>query len=301
MNWTTRAWACWISWAFVLAFAVPATTAEPEILKLWPDRAPGETGEIGPEAATVSGEPPVTRINNVSEPTIQLYPAPEANGCAVIVCSGGGYNILAYDKEGSEVAQWLNSLGVTAIVLKYRVPRRDKEKPYAAPLQDVQRAIRLARKHADQWLVDSARLGVLGFSAGGHLTVMAGTHWDDTTYDAVDDADRLSCRPDFLIPIYPAYLGDDENPDRLSPLVRVDENTPPAFIAITYDDKDRAIYAALLLVELKKASVPAELHIYSKGGHGYGLRASDNPVCTWPKRCEDWLRVSGLLRAKREG
>jgi len=301
MNWTTRAWACRISWALLLAFAVPATAAEPEILKIWPDRAPGETGEIGPEAATVAGEPPVTRINNVSEPTIQLHPAPEANGCAVIVCPGGGYNILAYDKEGTEVAQWLNSQGVTAIVLKYRVPRRDKEKPHAAPLQDVQRAIRLARKNAGQWQIDPARLGVLGFSAGGHLTVMAGTHWNDTTYEAVDDADRLSCRPDFLIPIYPAYLGDEENPRQLSPLVRIDENTPPAFIAITYDDKDRAVYAALLLVELKKAGVPAELHIYSKGGHGYGLRASDNPVSTWPKRCEDWLRVSGLLQAKGEG
>ncbi|MCH5372942.1 MAG: alpha/beta hydrolase [Planctomycetes bacterium] len=289
----------WISVITLLIATGTVIAAEPPVVALWPDGAPGETGEIQREAATVSGDPPVTRINNVTEPTIQLYSAPadNANGCAVVICPGGGYNILAYDKEGTEVAEWLNSLGVTAVVLKYRVPRRDKQQPHLAPLQDVQRAIRLTRQNADAWQIDPARVGVLGFSAGGHLTVMAGTHWNDTTYPAVDDADRLSCRPDFLVPIYPAYLGDEENPGRLSPLVQVTKDTPPTFMAITYDDKDRAIYAALLLIELKRASVPAELHIYSKGGHGYGLRPSDNPVCHWPERCEDWLRVSGLLQA----
>lgn len=272
-------------------------------LKLWPDGAPGETKEIGPETATVSGTPlPVTRVTNVTLPTITRYPAPsdKANGCAVVVCPGGGYNILAFDKEGTEIADWLNTLGVTAIVLKYRVPRRDKDQPHTAPLKDAQRALRLVRKNADAWNIDPARIGILGFSAGGHLTVMAGTHWDETTYDKIDTADDLSCRPDFLIPIYPAYLGDRDNPSQLSPLVRVTERTPPTFVAITYDDKDRAVYAALLLVALKEAGVPAELHIYSKGGHGYGLRPSDLPVSTWPARCEDWMRTTGLLKA-REG
>jgi acetyl esterase/lipase len=275
------------------------SSAARPVLKVWPADVPGETGDIGEETATASGPPkPVTRVSNVSQPTIAVYRAPKdkANGCAVVVCPGGGYNILAYDLEGTEVAEWLNSIGVTAIVLKYRVPRRDKEQPEAAPLQDVQRAIRLVRKNAQEWGVDSARIGVLGFSAGGHLTVMAGTHWDRTTYEPVDEADSLSCRPDFLVPIYPAYLGDKEDPTQLSPLVRVNKETPPTFVAITQDDSDRAIYAALLLVALKRANVPAELHIYSRGGHGYGLRPSDNPVSTWPARCEDWMRASGVLR-----
>jgi acetyl esterase/lipase len=165
-------------------------------------------------------------------------------------------------------------------------------------LQDAQRAIRLTRFNAEDWGIAPERIGVLGFSAGGHLAVMAGTHWDETTYDAIDQADDLSCRPDFLIPIYPAYLGDRKDPSRLSPLVRVTQQTPPTFIAITQDDSDRAIYAALLLVALKKAKVPAELHVYSRGGHGYGLRVSDNPVSSWPKRCEDWMRISGLLQRR---
>lgn len=269
------------------------------VLKLWPAAVPGETKDIGEETAVASGTPkPITRVSNVSEPTIALYRAPEdkANSCAVVICPGGGYSILAYDLEGTEVAQWLNSIGVTAVLLKYRVPRRDKDQPHMAPLQDAQRAIRLTRLNAEDWGIDPERIGVLGFSAGGHLTVMTGTHWDETTYGAVDGADELSCRPDFLIPIYPAYLGDREDPSQLSPLVRVTEQTPPTFIAITQDDSDRAIYAALLLVALKKAKVPAELHIYSRGGHGYGLRVSDKPVSSWPKRCEDWMRITGLLK-----
>jgi len=273
---------------------------EPETLLVWPDGAPGETGEIGPETATTTGEPPVTRITNVTEPTLGLYPAPadKANGCAVVICPGGGYNILAYDKEGIEVAEWLNTLGVTAVVLKYRVPRRDPNEPHAAPLQDVQRAMRLVRQNAEDWSIDPNRLGVLGFSAGGHLTVMAGTQWDRMTYDPIDDADELSCRPDFLIPIYPAYLNGPEADGQLSELVRVTDQTPPTFIAITQDDSNRAIYAALFFVALKEAGVTTELHIYSQGGHGYGLRPSENPVSTWPDRCADWMRLSGLLEKK---
>lgn len=287
----------WIGWAVLLCMASTVNSAETKVLQLWPDGAPGETGQIPPEEAITSGEPAVTRIHNVSDPTIQLHLASKgkANGCAVVVCPGGAYNILAYDKEGTEVADWLNSLGVTAVVLKYRVPRRDKQQPHTAPLQDVQRAIRMTRASAESWQIDPDRIGVLGFSAGGHLTVMAGTHWGEKTYEAIDEADRSSCRPDFLVPIYPAYLGDPDDPDRLSPLVNVTKDMPPTFIAITYDDKDRAIFAALLFVALKKAGIPAELHVYAKGGHGYGLRPSDNPVSNWPKRCEAWLRVSGFL------
>lgn len=293
--------AAWLSLAGLLLAAQPATAQDRIELKLWPDGVPGETQEIEPETATTSAPPwVVTRVANVSQPMITLYPAPKekANGCAVVVCPGGGYNILAYDLEGTEVAEWLNSIGVTAVLLKYRVPRRDKDHPHVAPLQDAQRAIRLVRQNAEAWKIDPTRVGILGFSAGGHLSVMAGTHWDESNYPRVDAADALSCRPDFLIPIYPAYLGDRHDPSRLSPLVRVNAETPPTFIAIAYNDKDRPIYAALLLVALKRAGVPAELHVYSQGGHGFGLRPSDKPACTWPQRCAEWLRVTGLLEGE---
>jgi len=275
--------------------------AERVELKIWPNGAPGETGEIGPERElSPRGEKKVIRLTDVSEPTITVYQPPEdkANGCCVVICPGGGYHILAWDLEGTEVAEWLNSIGVTAVVLKYRVPRRDKESPHVAPLQDAQRAIRLVRKNAKDWGVDPSRIGVLGFSAGGHLTVMTGTEWDQTAYKPVDEADRLSCRPDFLIPIYAAYLGDKKDDTQLSSSLRITKETPPTFMAVTLDDKMRGLHAGLLLAELKKAGVPAEAHIFVKGGHGYGLRPSALAVSGWPKLCEQWLRTQGLLNAQ---
>jgi acetyl esterase/lipase len=274
---------------------------EPIVLPLWPDRAPGETDDIGPEQELPArGTKPVIRLTNVSKPTITVYTAPKdkANGCAVVVCPGGGYSILAMDLEGTEVAEWLNTLGVTAIVLKYRVPRRKGDPENKVPLQDAQRAIRLVRRNAQDWNIDPARLGVLGFSAGGHLTVRTGLEYDRPSYEKVDAADDQSCKPDFLCPIYAAYLGDPKDDTRLNPDLRINKETPPMFLAVTYDDKARAIHAALLLVELKKVGVPAELHIYSRGGHGYGLRPSDLPVSTWRDRCGAWLKTSGWLEKR---
>jgi acetyl esterase/lipase len=282
----------------VALFLAPAALPEGDLtLKLWPGRAPGDTADFGPERDEPGkpGQRPVKRLTGVTEPGITLFRAPRPNGAGVLIAPGGGYNILAWDLEGTEVAAWLNSIGVTAVVLKYRVPRRDKDSPHAAPLQDAQRAIRLTRQHARAWGIDPQRLGMLGFSAGGHLTVMAGTHWDEQTYEPVDEADKLSCRPDFLIPIYAAYLGDPQEPMKLSSLVRVTEKTPPVFMAVTYDDENRGAQAALLLAELKKHNVPAELHVFLKGGHGYGLRPSEDPVSGWPRLCEQWLRASGWL------
>ena len=271
-------------------------------MKLWPREVPGDAAFKAP-APNPKATPPkddTIRLALISEPTLTLFraPADKANGAAVVICPGGGYNILAWNKEGTEVAEWLNSIGVTAGVLKYRVPRRDKDTPHAAPLQDAQRGIRMMRQHASEWGIDVKRVGILGFSAGGHLTVMAGTHWDETTYPKQDAADELSCRPDFLIPIYPAYLGDEKTPGPLSPLVRVTKETPPTFCAVTHDDVLRGANAALFYVELKKAGVPAELHVFTKGGHGYGLRPSENPVSRWPQLCGDWLRAMGLLAAQ---
>ncbi len=285
-----------------LGFASLGRAAEHEVVELWPTGLPSDAKPLPPQVvAKLKKQNNSKHIMYVERPSLTLFPVPKdkATGCAVIVCPGGGYNMLAWKKEGIEIAQWLNKLGVFAAVLKYRVPRRDRQRIHWEPLQDAQRAIRLVRQHAQQWNIDPHRIGVLGFSAGGHLTVMTGTHFDEKTYPPVDEADQLSCRPDFLIPIYAAYLGDHYNDSvpQLGKLVHVTKNTPPTFMAVTWDDKMRGAQAALLFVELKKAGVPAELHVFTKGGHGYGLRPSPNPVAqTWPKLCEKWLKSMGLLK-----
>jgi acetyl esterase/lipase len=278
--------------------AVAALLAQGPELKLWPNGAPGEAGGIGPEEVMPPrGEETVLRITGVSEPSITVYRPPQSGkpGAAVVICPGGGYNILAYDKEGTEVAGWLNSIGVTGVVLKYRVPRRKGDEFPRLPLQDAQRAIRLVRRNAAAWGLDPARIGILGFSAGGHLAVMAATHWEEPAYERVDAADDLSCRPDFMIPVYAAYLTSDAEPWTLSPKVKVTPRTPPAFMVVTYDDKNRGSDAGLLLSALKRAGVAAEAHIFLKGGHGYGLRPSANPVSQWPRLCEQWMRAMGLI------
>lgn len=292
-----------ISLPLLLAGTTLLAADDHPVFKLWPIGAPGETGDAGDEHRLPPREEAskVIRLTNVTGPTLTLYPAPEssANGAAVVICPGGGYNILAWDLEGTEIAGWLNSIGVTAVILKYRVPRRDDDEPHKAPMQDGQRAMRLVRHNAKAWGIDPRRIGMLGFSAGGHLTVMTGMYWDASSYDPVDEADQLSSRPDFMIPIYAAYLGGKKDGTKLNSLVRVNAQTPPTFMAVTWDDDNRGLHAALLLAELKKAGVPAEAHIFSKGGHGYGLRPSDNPVSGWPQLCEKWMRTSGLLKPSK--
>jgi acetyl esterase/lipase len=285
--------------ACVAANCAAIAADRPEI-SLWPNGLP--TGAKPIDASRVEelkGKLTEERIYYVDTPSITVYKAPQdtANGCAVVVCPGGGYNILAWPKEGLEVAEWFNSIGVTAVVLKYRVPRRDPAAPHVEPLQDAQRALRLVRHHAKDWGVDPGRVGILGFSAGGHLTAMTGMHWRKSSYDRIDEADDLSCRPDFMCPIYAAYLGPDykDNVAELGPLVVVDTKTPPTFMAVTADDTYRGVQAALFFVELKEAKVPAELHVYSKGGHGYGIRPSEKPVSTWHLRLGDWLKSQDLL------
>lgn len=269
----------------------------PESIEIWPNQVPGETREIGPETVQPSRGDNITRITNVSRPTMQVFQpdADKRNGCAVVICPGGGYHILAYTHEGVEVAEWLRGIGVTAIVLKYRVPRRQEGEFQLGPLQDVQRTIRLVRSRAKELEIDPQRVGVLGFSAGGHLTMMAGTHWDQMLYPKQDQHDEISSRPDFLLPIYAAYLGDPKQRDGVSPKLRLTKDTPPTFLVVTQDDKTRGADAALLFAKLTRLGVAAEVHVFRQGGHGYGLRPSKNPVSKWPRLAEDWLRDSGWL------
>lgn len=285
-----------------LLMAASASAAEkPLLIDVWPGKVPGETGNIGEEKVLdlKPGEKPVKRVTNVSKPTITIFkPAKEKDtGAAVLICPGGGYNILAWDLEGEEVATWLNSLGVTGIVLKYRVPRRPdqpKDRPPIGPLQDSQRALSLVRSRAKELGIDPQRLGILGFSAGGHLTAATSLNYDKRAYEPIDDIDKVSCRPDFAVLIYPAYLANKEK-DALLPEVRVTEKSPPMFFVHAGDDRVPAENSVLLYLALRKANVPAELHVYASGGHGFGLRPSDQPCSTWPRRCEEWLRKQGVI------
>ncbi len=281
---------------FCGSFAAQLSAQEPSFppIKLWPNGAPEETKAL-PAEGTQAPKPNDTtiRIENVSAPTISVFQPPkeQRNGTAVVICPGGAYNILAWNKEGTEVATWFNTLGVTAVVLKYRVPVRPNRERFAAPLEDVQRALGIVRQHAKDWDLDEQRIGLLGFSAGGHLAAVASTNFAQRTYEPVDAADEVSCRPDFTLLIYPAYLVDNEN--HLAKEIQVTDRTPPTFIAMTEDDGVRVEGALFYYLALKQAKIPAEMHLYPTGGHGYGLRPSKHLIATWPQRAADWLKQNG--------
>ena len=275
-------------------------------IDLWPKGAPGEKGDIGEEKdmtkATenlVAGRR-LIRLGNVTSPTITLYkPSPDKDtGAAVVVCPGGGYSILALDLEGTEVCEWLNSIGVTGVLLKYRVPKRPGIEKHTAPLQDAQRALGVVRYRAKEFGIDPQRVGILGFSAGGHLAAAASTIYDTRNYPPLDEADAVSCRPDFTILIYPAYLTVKEDGDKISPELKLTENTPPTFMVMAADDPVRIENVFFYSLALKKAKVPVELHVYPSGGHGYGLRPTKEAVTGWPKRAQEWMESRDLLTKK---
>lgn len=283
----------------------PKPVAAPEAIPLWPGEAPGDKGEIGPERDTTKPDPSVPpekyiiRLGDVSKPSITVFrpPADRNTGAAVVVCPGGGYSILAWDLEGTEVCKWLNDLGVTGVLLKYRVPARNGTDRQAAPLQDVQRALGIVRKRAKEWDVDPKRVGVLGFSAGGHLAAAVSTNYAARTYPTVDDADAESCRPDFSVLIYPAYLMEKEDTSNLAPDIKVTAETPPAFLVMTQDDPVKVENVFTYAQALKNVKVPVEVHVYPAGGHGYGLRPSDHPVSTaWPRLAAEWMKGRGWLK-----
>ncbi len=241
----------------------------------------------------------VKRISNVTRPTLTVFrPAKEKDtGAAVVIAPGGGYNILAWDLEGTEVATWLNSIGVTGLVLKYRVPRRPGSPKDQAPPQaqmDAQRAMSFVRSKAAEWHLDPKRIGMLGFSAGGHLTAWTSTNFDKRAYEPIDEVDKVSCRPDFTVLVYPAYLANKER-DALVPEIRVTKQTPPMFFAHAWDDGVPAEGSILLFLALKKEKIPADLHVYATGGHGFGLRG-DKPCAKWPDRCAEWMKSQGFLK-----
>ena len=289
---------------------IGATTclgAEPLVVDLWPGKPPGETATLPPEADTTKptdrnvADRRVARIGNVSVPQLHIYqPAPDkATGAAVIICPGGGHHILAWDLEGTEVAEWLNTLGVTGIVLKYRVPARDKDRRWFAAVQDAQRAVSLVRSRATEWKLDPKRLGVCGFSAGGETAGRAALA-RERFYGRVDTADDQSHRPDFAMLIYPAYFVEKDEKGKDLPRLRSDlsvtKEAPPMFLVHAFNDPVTPQSSLLLASGLKEAGVATEIHIYPTGGHGYGLRHTDEAVTRWNVRAGEWLKESGWLK-----
>ena len=282
-----------------LCSSLPLLGAEPITVKLWPTGAPEAAGFTSEPEKVI---PPKTnsdvkRVTHVTDPTLTVYQPVHPNGTSVIVCPGGGYSILAIEHEGTQVCEYLNTLGVTAILLKYRVPARNKANPSKEPLQDAQRAIGLVRKHAEEWGIKPDRVGILGFSAGGHLTVMATLHPNDRTYPQDPSLDTPDATPNFSIPVYPAYLVSKEDTFNLLPEVKVTEKSPPMCLIHAHDDKGvtSAAASALLYLEYKKLNVPAELHIFGKGGHGFGMRKTGLPVAEWLVRVGEWMKSQGYL------
>jgi acetyl esterase/lipase len=233
-------------------------------------------------------------------------PSGKNTGAAVVVFPGGGYQILAIDLEGTEVCDWLTSRGITCVLLKYRVPNTgpswdqlcgcDRNTRSSMPLEDAQRTIGLVRFHAAEWHIDPHKIGVLGFSAGGHLVAAVSTHFDRRVYRAVDAADRESCRPDFAVALYPGHLFIDNNKFVLNPAIHVTRRTPPTFLLQAENDNvDDVRNSLVYYTALKNAGVPAELHLYPEGGHAFGLRRTKLPITAWPLLVEAWLKTIGMI------
>jgi acetyl esterase/lipase len=270
---------------------------------IWQNGAPDAKPAAGPEADTTTAKDnliagkPVVRLGNVATPTMTLYaPHGRANGAAIVVFPGGGYHILAMDLEGSEVCDWLTSKGFTCVLLKYRVPDSGPYPKSSAALQDAQRTLGLVRSHAAEWQIDPHRIGVLGFSAGGHLAAALSTHYGQRLYPAVDGADALSCRPDFAVVVYPGYLAMADRNFALNPEIPVTAETPPTFLIQTEDDRVAHVECSLVYYQaLKSANVPVEMHLFAKGVHGYGLRHTELPVTDWPFLVERWLKTIKMV------
>jgi acetyl esterase/lipase len=276
----------------------------PLCLELGPHGAPGTAATSAAEVDTATGKDrlvagkPVIRLGNVSTPTLTVYSPKQKNtGAAIVVFPGGSYHILAIDLEGTEVCGWLNSAGITCVLVKYRVPDSGPYPKSSAALQDAQRALGIVRSRAAEWHIDPARIGVLGFSAGAHLSAALSTHFEQRLYDPTDDEDKSSCRPDFAVIVYPGYLALSEQDFATNAKIHVTSQTPPSFIVQAEDDPVHVENSTVYFLALKNAKVPAEMHLYANGGHGYGLRRTELPVTAWPKLVETWLQTIHVVPA----
>lgn len=291
---------------------VGARAEEPEVVDVWPAAAPDEPNTIGeeyvrPSPALTLDQVEVTEstrmVTNVTRPTLTIYrPAPEADsGTSVLICPGGGYWNLYWELEGEEVAAWLASQGMTGMILKYRVPRRPddvKGEPARRALMDAQRAVSLVRHKAQEWKLHPERIGMIGFSAGGHLAIATATEFEKRTYEASDEIDEVSCRPNFAIGAYSGYLRDKDEL-KLSPALHIPATTPPIFLV--HGDRDlisSPTQSVVMYLALQEKKIPAELHIYASTSHDFGIRAADRPYAQWTDACLRWLVDQKLLEPR---
>jgi acetyl esterase/lipase len=312
-----------------------AATVNPLVVNLWPDKVPGDPGidrkiderrrkedlhwetppdcdVPGEEYSRVLKSPIVgsTRlVTNVSKPTLTVYqPAKGSNtGTAMLICPGGGYHDLFWELEGEEVAAWLTSVGMTGIILKYRVPRRPGDPgfgepsppPPTGPLLDAQRAISLVRHRAKEWNIHPQRIGMVGFSAGGHLALMTAVRFEERAYPRIDAVDDVSCRPDFAISCYGGYLKAKDK-DEVTSNIRIPAGTPPILLAHTSDDEvSNPEHSVFMYLALKRAGIPTELHVYATGNHDFGVRQNGKLPSSWTQLCINWLRDRALLTSSR--
>ena len=305
-----------LSLAFCLCLTNPvfSTDTPAMVVELWPDYVPDEKpGLFGPEKVVMSPKLDVSQvevtestrmITNVTKPTITIYrPAKEKDtGTAMLICPGGGYWNLYWELEGEEVATWLNSIGVTGIILKYRVPRRPDEpkaEPARRPLQDSQRAMSLVRSKAKDWDINPDRIGIIGFSAGGHLAIATAIKFDERSYTPQDEIDKISCRPNFVVMAYSGYLKNKDK-DQLAPGLSIPKETPPVFLVHGGSDLiSPPEHSVMMYLALKRAGIPAELHVYANTAHDFAIRPGDRPFSTWPQSCAAWLRQQGFLATDR--
>jgi len=283
-------------------------------ISIWPGEAPSAQATHGPEFTTISknlvGGKPWLAVENVSHPTLTLYSPKGTNiGVAIVVFPGGGYDKLAIDLEGTEICDWLNSLGITGVLLKYRVPspKPGQYRESLQALQDAQRTLSLVRFNAAKWRIDPHKIGVIGFSAGGHLVAATSTHFTKRSYRSVDAADQVTSRPDFAIALYPGHLSPwypgerkswtDTTQLGLNPHITVTSNTPPTFLLQAQNDPvDDVRNSMVYSLALRNAHVPVELHLYPEGGHGFGLRSTKAPITQWPALVETWLKTINIIQ-----
>lgn len=279
--------------------------AEPLIVGLWPGKAANDAGIQGEEHVRTYESPilkaPTKLITNVTKPTLTIYlpPKDRNTGTAMLICPGGGYHNLFWELEGEEVAAWLNSHGMTGIILKYRCPRRPgdvKGAPPLGPQLDAQRAVSLVRSRAAEWGINPQRIGMVGFSAGGHLAVATATNFEKRLYDPIDAIDMVSCRPDFAICCYSGYLKAGDGDD-IPATIKIPVKTPPIMLVHSSDDKiSDPENSVFMYLALKRAGIPAEMHIYGSGDHDFGVRQNDKPPSSWPQLCVKWLEGHGLYK-----